>query len=324
MLLFCFAGRAVDYLVMAFTPYLWLLLAGRAVGGLTGAYMGVATAYVADITPEEARAHRLGRLNAFFNVGFVLGSAIGGLVGDIWLRAPFLAAFALNAANLAVGLFVLSESHAPERTPLEWRALNPIEPLHWALTFRALVPLLAVFALICLVSQSYSTVWVLFTEDRFQWGPAEIGLSLAVFGTLVAVAQGFAVGPATRWLGERGALLLGLAIESAGLLLLAAAHTGWMAYLAVVPIAFGQIATPALQTLQVNTVGPERQGQLQGVIASLTGLTAVTGPMAFGWIYDLSGGSGSGLVWICCVAIYAFSVPVLLAVPKSAGSATPR
>jgi DHA1 family tetracycline resistance protein-like MFS transporter len=319
VLLLSLAGSTIDYLVMAFTPYLWLLFAGRAIAGLTAANTAVITAYIADITPEAERARRFGLFQAFFGAGFVMGPVIGGLLGDISLRDPFLAAAALNGVNLSIALFLLPESHRPERKPFDWRALNPFAPLRWALTFRALIPLLAVFLLVSLVGQTYSTVWVLFVTDRFRWTGTEIGLSLGVFGALVVIAQAFAIGPVTRWLGERGTLLLGIACETVALLILAFAQAGWIAFALIPLIAFGGIGVPVLRSLQTNAVDRERQGQLQGVIASFVSLAAIFGPLVFSWIYALSQPGWTGLVWIVGVAIYALAVLIVLTVPNNAG-----
>lgn len=317
VLLLSLAGSTVDYLVMAFTPYLWLLFLGRAMAGLTAANTAAAGAYIADITPEARRAHRFGLFQAFFGAGFVMGPIIGGVLGNYWLRDPFLAAAGLNGINLLIALFILPESHRPERKPIDWRALNPFVPLRWALTFRALLPLLAVFLLINLVGQTYSTVWVLYVEDRFHWTMTVIGLSVGAFGALVALAQAFAVGPVTRRLGERGTLLLGIGCEAAALLILAFAQASWMAFALLPLLAFGGIGVPALRSLQANAVDSERQGQLQGVVASFVSLAAIFGPLIFSWIYALSRPSWNGLVWIVGVAIFAISVPIVLSVPKS-------
>jgi MFS transporter, DHA1 family, tetracycline resistance protein len=314
VLLLSLAGAAIDYLIMAFTPHLWLLFAGRAVAGLTAANTAVAMAYIADITPEAERARRYGLFHAFFGAGFVMGPVIGGALGDVSVRDPFLAAAALNGINLLLALWMLPESHRPTRAPIDWRALNPFAPLRWALTFRALVPLLAVFLLISLVGQTYSTVWVLFVEDRFGWSGTEVGLSLGMFGALVAIAQGFAVGPVTRWLGERGTLLVGIVCEAAALLVLAFARSSWLAFAMIPLLAFGGIGLPALRSLQSKAVDGERQGQLQGVVASFVSLAAIFGPLVFSWIYALSRPGWNGLVWVVGVAIYALTVPVVLAV----------
>lgn len=318
VLLLSLAGTSIDYLIMAFTPYLWLLFVGRAIAGLTAANTAVAAAYIADITPEAERARRFGMFTACFSVGFVTGPAIGGALRDVSLFAPFLGAAALNFINLSVALFFLPESHPPERKPIDWRALNPLMPLHWALTFRPLVPLLALFLLISLVSQTYGTLWVLFVEDRFDWSAAEIGLSLTLYGALVALAQACATGPLTRRLGERGALLVGIACDAGGLFVLAFAQASWMAFAAIPLVALGGVGQPALRSLQSRAVDREYQGRLQGVVASFVSLAAFFGPVIFGGIYALSQPEWPGLVWIAGAAICALAVPVALTIPKTA------
>ena len=316
VLLLSFAGSTIDYLIMAFTPYLWLLFAGRALAGLTTANTAVAIAYITDITPEADRARRFGLFQAFFGAGFVIGPAIGGVLGDIWLRAPFLVAATLNGLNLLIALFILPETHRPEPRPIDWRTLNPLVPLRWAFTLRALLPLFLVFLLISLVDQTYTSVWVLFVEDRFHWLRSDIGLSLSAFGAAVALTQVLAVGPCTRWLGERGTLLLGIGSAAAGLLILAFAQAVWIV-LALIPLlGFGTISIPALRSLQANAVDSESQGKLQGVNASFVSVAAILGPLLFSSIYALSRPGWTGLVWIVGVAIYALTVPVVLAMPK--------
>ena len=297
VLLLSLAGSAIDYLIMAVTPYPWLLFASRAMAGLTAANTAVATAYVTDITPEAGRARRFGLLHAVFGAGFVMGPVIGGVLGDMSPRDPFLAAAALNGLNLVLAWFMLPESHHPDRMRIDWRALNPLVPLQWAVTLRGLRPLLAVFLLVSLVGQTYTTVWVLFVEDRFQWTGTEVGLSLGMFGALVALAQSFAVGPVTQRLGTRGTLLLGIACEAVVLLILAGARAGWIAFAVIPLLAFGGIGLPALRSLQADAVDRARQGRLQGVTASAASLAAILGPLLFSWIYALA-------------------VPVVLAAPR--------
>ncbi len=320
ILLPAIAGSTIAYAIMSFTPYVWLLFAARAVAGLTAVNTAVATAYIADITPEAERARRFGLAQAFFGFGFVMGPVAGGVLGDVWPRDPFLLAALLNGINLALALFVLPESHRPERKPIDWRALNPLVSLRWALTFRALVPMLVVLLLVSLVGQTYSTVWVLFVEDRFGWNDTDVGLSLGTFGALVALAQAFAIGPAARRLGERGTLLLGMSCEAVALLILVFARAGWIAFAVIPLLALGGIGVPALRSLMTRAVDRERQGRLQGVSASFISLAAIVGPLLFSWVYALSRRDGNGLVWIVGIAISALSVPVVLAVPPPATS----
>jgi MFS transporter, DHA1 family, tetracycline resistance protein len=175
------------------------------------------------------------------------------------------------------------------------------------------------FLLVSLVGQTYSTVWVLFVTDRFHWTGTDIGLSLGIFGALMAMALAFAIGRVTRWLGERGTLLLGIACEATALLVLAFARASWIAFALIPLIAFGGIGAPVLRSLQSKAVDRERQGQLQGVIASFVSPTAIFGALVFSWIYALSRPGWTGLVWIVGIAVYALAVPLVLSMPKSPG-----
>lgn len=316
VLLLSLTGSVIDYLVMVFTPYLWLLFLSRAIAGMTGANIVVATAYIADITPESERVRRFGLFHAAVGIGFVAGLVTGGVLGDIWLREPFLAAGILNAINLAIAIFFLPESHKPVRDPIRWQSLNPFVPLRWAFEFRRLLPLLGVCVLLNLAGQSYGTVWVLFTGDRFGWTATDVGLSLALFGALAALVQAIAAGPVTARIGERGALLLGIACEVAALIVISLAMSPWIALATIPLVALGRIGLPVLQSMLANAVDSQHQGRLQGVVVGLVSLTAVVGPVIFSNVYALTRTEGSGMVWIVCAVIYAMAVPFVLWIPK--------
>lgn len=155
VLLISLAGAAINYVVMAFAPQLWMLLLGRAIAGLTSANISVATAYITDISPEDKRARRFGLFSAMFGAGFIVGPVLGGLLGDYWVRLPFIAAAVLNTCNLLLALFILPESRAPARQKIDLAALNPLRPLRWVFSMQGLLPITLVFFIlrVCLGNQ---------------------------------------------------------------------------------------------------------------------------------------------------------------------------
>lgn len=320
VLLVSLAGAAIDYVVMAVAPELWLLVVGRAIAGVTSANMAVATAYITDISSEDERAKRFGYFHAMFGIGFIIGPVLGGVLGDIWVRAPFLLAAALNGLNFALALFVLPESRKGERhARFTLETLNPFKPLRWALTFKSLIPLMAIFVILNFVGTVYGTAWALYSEDVFQFNGFTIGLSLGAFGVFHALAQAFLTGPAVSRLGERWALIVGMAFETGAMLTLAFATQGWLLFAMAPLFALGGIGMPALQSLTTRQVDEARQGQLQGVLASLVSLSAVFGPLFFSVIYYGIRHSWPGMIWLVAVGVYLLALPLMLSIgPKAA------
>lgn len=320
VLLVSLAGAAIDYVVMAVAPELWLLVVGRAIAGVTSANMAVATAYITDISSEDERAKRFGYFHAMFGIGFIIGPVLGGVLGDIWVRAPFLLAAALNGLNFALALFVLPESRKGERhARFTLETLNPFKPLRWALTFKSLIPLMAIFVILNFVGTVYGTAWALYSEDVFQFNGFTIGLSLGAFGVFHALAQALLTGPAVSRLGERWALIVGMAFETGAMLTLAFATQGWLLFAMAPLFALGGIGMPALQSLTTRQVDEARQGQLQGVLASLVSLSAVFGPLFFSVIYYGIRHSWPGMIWLVAVGVYLLALPLMLSIgPKAA------
>jgi len=320
ILLLSLAGAVVDYLFMAIAPSLSLLFVGRAIAGITGASMAVTSAYIADVTPEDQRSRRYGQLGACFGIGFIIGPVIGGLLGAYWVRAPFLAAAAMNALNLLLTLWLVKESHTRQdnTAPAERISFNPLSNLRWAASFKALLPLIGAYVVLVLVGEIGGTIWVLYGEDKFAWDAWTIGLSLAGFGAFHAVAQAFLAGPiAERW-GERAALLIGMVSDGTAYVVLALASHGWIAFALMPLFCLGGIGAPALQSLVSGSVGPDQQGKLQGVLASSASLASVIGPVGISTIYFASRGTFPGLVWLIGASLYLLCLPVLVRKPASA------
>jgi DHA1 family tetracycline resistance protein-like MFS transporter len=322
VLLISLAGAAINYVVMAFAPQLWMLILGRAIAGLTSANVAVATAYITDISPEETRARRFGLLNAMFGIGFIIGPVLGGLLGDYWLRLPFIAAALLNGCNLVLAFFVLPESREPSREKLNLDALNPLRPLRWVFSMKALLPISLVFFILSASGEAYGTCWALWGFDAFHWNGRWIGLSLGTFGVCQTLAQAFLPGPATKLLGDRGAVLVGIACACVALVVMAFASQGWIIF-AIMPIfALAGIGTPALQTLGTRLVDSDHQGQLQGVLASAVSLASIAAPLAFSTIYFVFRQDWPGAIWLSVIAVYAIAVPLILHSTRSAARAS--
>ena len=314
VLLISVAGAAIDALFMAFAPSLWMLFVGRAIAGMTGASTAVASAAIADLTPEHQRARWFGRMGACFGLGFIAGPAIGGVLGDHGVRLPFIAAAVLNGVTFLVGVLVLRESRPPALAtkPFDRGVLHPLAPLRWANSFPALLPLLGVFLLLVLVGEVAGTTWVIYGQDRYAWNGTMVGLSLAVFGLLHALVQGFVAGPVVERWGERAAIAIGTIADGTGYALIAFATQGWMAIAMLPLLCMGGVCAPALQATLSARVGEAQQGRLQGVLASITSLAAVFGPLLISPLYFAFRTRFPGIVWLAGASLYLLCLPVLL------------
>lgn len=313
VLLFSLAGAIASYLFLTFATDLWMLLAGRAIAGLTSANMSVATAYITDMSPEDSRPRRFGLLNAMFGAGFIIGPILGGVLGDYWLRLPFLAAALLNGLNLLLALLVLPESRAGGRDRrIALADLNPLRPLCHILSMTHLLPVMSVFFIFAATGEAYGVCWALWAGDAFHWNGIWIGLSLAAFGVCQTLAQAFLPGPAVRLLGEKPAILTGVAGVCTALTVMAFSRQGWMVF-AIMPIfALGGIGTPALQSLATRLVDNGQQGQFQGVLASVVSLASILAPLGFSSLYLVARPYWPGAIWLSVILLYGIGAVLVL------------
>jgi DHA1 family tetracycline resistance protein-like MFS transporter len=280
VILMSLLGAAASYLTSALAPALGWLFLGRTVAGITGASFSAAGAYVADITPPEKRAQSFGLVGAAFGLGFILGPALGGLLGGFGLRVPYFVAAGLNFANLLYGLFVLPESLSAEnRRPFSLERANPIGSLRALGRHRVVLDLTGTMMCAFLSQMILQGVWALYNQARFGWNLRSVGLSLMVVGLGTAVVQGVLVRAITPRLGERRMLILGLSLSVVGHLGFALSTQGWMMYAVLVPFTLGGLAGPATQAIITSAVGPKEQGELQGSLNSLSGVAAIIGPL---------------------------------------------
>jgi DHA1 family tetracycline resistance protein-like MFS transporter len=288
ILISCF-GLSIDYVFMALAPSLRWLLVGRIISGITTSNVATAFAYVTDVTKPEERAKPFGLISAAFGLGFVIGPAVGGWLGNMNLRFPFWAAAALSLGNALYGYFVLPESLPPERRAKSaWHMANPAGALTLLRSHRELAGLSVVVTLYYLAHNSLPSMWALYTEYRYAWSRRDVGLSLAVVGVCAAVVSGALVGPFVKRFGERRSLLAGLLFGTIGFAGFGLGTRGWM-MLAVIPfIALWGIAAPAIQSLMSRHVDPSSQGKLQGAINSLRAITGMAGPVLFTQIFAVA------------------------------------
>ena len=271
---------AADYLVMALAGSIWVLLIGRVVGGITAATHSTASAFMADTQPREKRGQAFGLVSAAFGIGFVLGPAIGGLLGEYGTRAPFYAAAGLAAANFIFGLLVLPETVSDaNRRPFRWARTNPLSAF---LNIRALPEqfrLITVYFLSALAFNVYPAIWAYFTLARFDWDTRMVGLSLTVYGISMAVVQGGLIRLVLARLGERRTVMLGFGFAVLSFLVLTFITNGALA-LALVPLStLAAMSTPALQAMMSHDVEDNAQGELQGILSSINALALIISPL---------------------------------------------
>lgn len=296
VLLLSLSVMALDYVVMALAGSIWLLLAGRIVGGITAATQATASAYMADITPPDQRAANFGLIGAGFGLGFVLGPLIGGLLAEYGTRAPFWAAAVLAAGNVLLGWFVLHETVRTEtRRRFDMRRANPLGAVRQLSRLPGLGRLLAVYFVFHVAFAVYPAVWPYFAQARFDWDPAMIGLSLALFGLTMALVQGGLIRLMVRLLGTGGTVLLGLGFAMLSFALLSVVTSGRLALLLTPLAALTGLVPPALQGIMSRRVSAETQGELQGALTSATALAMIVAPVTMTAVFAAFTGEGAGL-----------------------------
>ena len=275
-------GLGLDYIVMALAPTLWWLFAGRVISGVCAASISAAGAYIADVTPPEKRAASFGMLGAAFGFSFVVGPALGGLLGGVNPRLPFWVAAGLSLANACYGLFILPESLRPDqRARIRWSRANPFGALAFLRSHGNLMGLAAVAFLSNFAHVVLPSTFVLFADYRFGWSARAVGFFLAGMGVCMAVVQGGLVRVFIARFGERAALLTGLAFGIVGFALYGVAPSGAFLCLAVPVIAMWGLGGPATQSMMTRHLAASEQGRLQGALTSLYGVAAMIGPAVF-------------------------------------------
>ena len=312
VILISVAGLALDFLLMALAPSLWWLAIGRILGGITSSSFTSTFAYMADVTPPEKRARGYGLIGAAFSGGFVAGPLLGGVLGEISLRAPFWVAAALSGMAFLYGLFVLPESLDPaKRMAFSWRRANPFGALRLLRSHPDLSGLAGVNFLLHFGHHLFSAVFVLYAGERYGWGPWQVGAVLALVGAIDMCVQGLLVGPVVKRLGDRQTMVIGLTFGAIGLAAMGLAPTGWLFVVAMFPSALWGLAMPTIQSLMTRRVSESEQGQLQGANNSVGSVAGIMSPLFFGAVYSASVGEDPALP--CIGSAYLMAAAVLAA-----------
>jgi DHA1 family tetracycline resistance protein-like MFS transporter len=279
-------GLGFDYMLMALAPNLVILFIGRMISGMAAASISTANAYITDVTPPEQRAAKFGLMGVAFGVGFIIGPALGGVLGSIDMRLPFWVAGGLSVLNGCYGLFVLPESLPPDRrATFSWRRANPIGALKLLRSHRELFGMSAVSFLNSLGHVVLPSVTVLYMTFRYGWNERMIGITLAIIGGCTMVVQGFLIQKFVQQFGERAALYTGLVFGMAGFAGFGLAPTGYWFWAAIPALSMWGLAGAAILALMSRRVSPTEQGQLQGANASLIGIANMIGPAIFTTVY---------------------------------------
>ncbi len=298
VLLLSLSGICANYLLLAWAPSLAWLFLGRLIAGATAANASTANAYIADVTPLEKRASRFGLVGASFGVGFVVGPALGGVLGGYGLRLPFLVAACLAGCNLVYGAFVLPESLPPERRrPFDWRHANPWGSAHMVFDDPVLRRLALNWCCIWFALAAIPSSFVLANTMRFGWDSRQNGLALGMAGLSSAVVQGLLVRRIVPALGERRAALAGALLTGSGYVCQGFAMVPAFVFVGIGLQAMGAFGNAAVQAMVSAEAGPDRQGETQGALSSLQGLTAILSPLLASTLFSTFAREGAAFVF---------------------------
>lgn len=273
-------GLGVMFFVPAFSDSLTVILLSRVLGGMFSANIAVAQAYIADVTPKEQRAAAFGKIGACFGVGFILGPAAGGLIGEYSIRLPFILAGTLAILNFFYGLFILPESlRIKNPNAVTFARCNPISSLLELGKFKQIGALLVVIALSSFVQSMLHSTWSLFTTFRFHWSPMDIGLSLVAIGTVTGIIQGKFIKNLLAFFGPKRLILFGLLSGATAYLGFGLITVGALAYLIIVLNVLSVAVTPTLNGIVSEEVPSADQGRALGAVSALGSLMGVLAPL---------------------------------------------
>lgn len=287
VLLLALLGFSIDSLIMAWCPTLTWLFAARVVSGIFGATYAAGYACIVDVSEPEERAKLFGYAGAALGFGFILGPALGGLLGEYWVRLPFIVAGVLIFIVFLIRYFTFPETLEKEnRRPFSLARANPIGSLISIGRFPTVLIILGALFLIQLGNHSYSSIWAFYVAEVAGWTPYLIGVSISVYGFGVAGVQGGLTGPVVSRFGEVRAVFFALIVGIISFLILTVAQNGTQLYFSIIVGVFAGFLSPALQALMTERTPADSQGELQGAITSLYSLASILSPMVMAFTFS--------------------------------------
>lgn len=325
VLLLSLGAFALDMLILGFVGSIWGFIVLRMFSGIFASTFSTVNAYVSDVTPKDRRATRFAILGAAFGAGFMLGPAIGGLLGDIDIRLPFYAGAALALSNAIYGYFVVKESLPVERRrSFSWRRANTFGTLMQLIRTPGVGPLLPVFFLAVLSSWVYPTVWSYVAIEKFAWSQSAVGYSIAFYGVIAFISQALVVQLLMPKIGVTKAIVAALAVEVIALTGIGFASTGVMVYAMVSLALISMMQDPALRQDLSARVSEDAQGELQGGLSALTSVAMILSPVIYMGLFTVNaddvGVYFPGSPFVAAAGFSAIALLVYLMVSRRRGS----
>jgi MFS transporter, DHA1 family, tetracycline resistance protein len=302
----------IDYLIMGYASSIWILFIGRLVGGITAATHSTAMAYMADISKNNEKSQNFGLIGAAFGIGFVLGPLLGGVLGEFSSRAPFFAAAGLAFLNLCLGYFVLPETITDQnKRSFKLTRANPLAALKHLRKITGVGRLILILFAYDVAFYVYPAIWSYWSEEKFGWGPIQIGYSFAAFGLCMAFTQGYLMRVIIKYIGENRTVTMTLFINVISFFFIAFITDSWMVWVLIPVISLGVISGPALQGLMSQAVPDDQQGELQGLLTSITAIGMIISPLLMTFTFGFFTGFGKYIYFPGSPFIISFALIVI-------------
>ncbi len=275
-------GFSIDFIVMGFALNIMWLFVGRSLAGALGAIFGPANAAMADLSTDEERAKGFGKVGAAFGIGFIIGPALGGLLGDFGTRVPFFVAGGMALVTFVYGWFAFPETMREEdRRSFSFKRANPLGALLALKKIPSVVGIAFVYLLWVTSTNVYPVIWAYFTPVQYGWDSKTVGISLTLVGISMALAQALLIGRMVKRFGERNTANIAMLTGIVGLLIFAYTDSGAVALGLCLLIGVQGMAMPSINAMASRRTPPDMQGELQGFNGSLAALAALIAPLVY-------------------------------------------